>query len=195
MYLVSAGYPDTYVPGISRQTKVPPVDAHIWRQLHVSAVARCSDSYCCILIWFLWTKLAIWLLILTFTKNRSRVFYVLSLWKILSFMKDIGRWLPWMSNPFSANNLCNATNCQTSWPQQSWSPGVREQIECYELVPATDRASRLRNFALCFFRVGKRNLAGLCVTTIRHTSRLDLVWINIFFRSLGIRSHFGWFFR
>ena len=28
MYLVSAGYPDTYVPGISRQTNVPPVDAH-----------------------------------------------------------------------------------------------------------------------------------------------------------------------
>ena len=46
MYLLSAGYPDTYVPGISRQTNVPPVDAHVWRQLHVSAVARCSDSYC-----------------------------------------------------------------------------------------------------------------------------------------------------
>ena len=25
---------------------VPPVDAHVWRQLHLSAVARCSDSYC-----------------------------------------------------------------------------------------------------------------------------------------------------
>ena len=37
--------PDTYVPGISRQTNVPPVDAHVWRQLHVSAAARCSDSY------------------------------------------------------------------------------------------------------------------------------------------------------
>ena len=24
---------------------VPPVDAHVWRQLHLSAVARCSDSY------------------------------------------------------------------------------------------------------------------------------------------------------
>ena len=34
------------VPGISRQMNVPPVDAHVWRQLHVSAVARCSDSYC-----------------------------------------------------------------------------------------------------------------------------------------------------
>ena len=44
--LISAGYPDTYVPGISRQTNVPPVDAHVWLQLHVSAVARCSDSYC-----------------------------------------------------------------------------------------------------------------------------------------------------
>ena len=29
MYLVSAGYPDTYVPGISRQTNVPPVDSHV----------------------------------------------------------------------------------------------------------------------------------------------------------------------
>ena len=29
IYLVSAGYPDTYVPGISRQTNVPPVDAHV----------------------------------------------------------------------------------------------------------------------------------------------------------------------
>ena len=48
LYLVSAGYPDTYVPGISRQTNVQPVDAHVWRQLHVSAVARCSDSYYCI---------------------------------------------------------------------------------------------------------------------------------------------------
>ena len=27
-------------------TNVPPVDAHVWRQLHLSAVARCSDSYC-----------------------------------------------------------------------------------------------------------------------------------------------------
>ena len=31
---------------------------------------------------FLWTKPTIWLLILSFTKNRSRVFYVLSLWRI-----------------------------------------------------------------------------------------------------------------
>ena len=29
MYLVSAGYPDTYVSGISWQTNVPPVDAHL----------------------------------------------------------------------------------------------------------------------------------------------------------------------
>ena len=28
---------------------VPPVDAHVWRQLHLSAVARCSDSYCILL--------------------------------------------------------------------------------------------------------------------------------------------------
>ena len=28
------------------QTNVPPVDAHVRRQLHLSAVARCSDSYC-----------------------------------------------------------------------------------------------------------------------------------------------------
>ena len=60
MYLVSAGYPDTYmipgtyyvpdkyVPGISRQTNVPPVDAHVWRQLHVSAVARLATATYCI---------------------------------------------------------------------------------------------------------------------------------------------------
>ena len=28
------------------QTNVLPVDAHVWRQLNLSAVARCSDSYC-----------------------------------------------------------------------------------------------------------------------------------------------------
>ena len=27
-------------------TNVQPVDAHVWRQLHLSAVARFSDSYC-----------------------------------------------------------------------------------------------------------------------------------------------------
>ena len=26
-------------------TNVPPVDAHVWRQLNLSAVARCNDSY------------------------------------------------------------------------------------------------------------------------------------------------------
>ena len=40
MYLVSAGRICTYV------RYVPPVDAHVWRQLHLSAVARCSDIYC-----------------------------------------------------------------------------------------------------------------------------------------------------
>ena len=29
---------------------VPPVDAHVSRQLHLSAVARCSDSYCIFLL-------------------------------------------------------------------------------------------------------------------------------------------------
>ena len=37
----------TYVRGGTHDTYVPPVDAHVWRQLHLSAVARCSDS--CIL--------------------------------------------------------------------------------------------------------------------------------------------------
>ena len=37
---------------------VPPVDAHVWRQLHVSAVARCSDSYCIFLRVHFLTKLA-----------------------------------------------------------------------------------------------------------------------------------------
>ena len=32
-------------------TNVPPVDAHVWRQLHLSAVARCSDSYCIFFVW------------------------------------------------------------------------------------------------------------------------------------------------
>ena len=30
----------------SHHTNVQPVDAHVWRQLHLSAVARFSDSYC-----------------------------------------------------------------------------------------------------------------------------------------------------
>ena len=36
------------------------------------------------IIWFLWTKPTIWLLILSFTKKKkcSRVFHVLSLWRI-----------------------------------------------------------------------------------------------------------------
>ena len=38
------------VGGGTHDTYVPPVDAHVWRQLHVSAVARGSDSYS---IWFL----------------------------------------------------------------------------------------------------------------------------------------------
>ena len=38
MYLVLRTW---YQPADERS----PVDAHVWRQLHVSAVARCSDSY------------------------------------------------------------------------------------------------------------------------------------------------------
>ena len=34
------------------------------------------------IMWFLWTKPTIWLLIPSFAKSRSRVFYVLSLWRI-----------------------------------------------------------------------------------------------------------------
>ena len=34
----------TYVRGGTHDTYVPPT--HVWRQLHLSAVARCSDSYC-----------------------------------------------------------------------------------------------------------------------------------------------------
>ena len=34
------------VGGGTHDTYVPPLDARVWRQLHVSAVARCSDSYC-----------------------------------------------------------------------------------------------------------------------------------------------------
>ena len=60
MYLVSAGrnlyvrtlcsrYVCTWYQPAEIYTYVryvPPVDAHVWRQLHLSAVARCSDSYC-----------------------------------------------------------------------------------------------------------------------------------------------------
>ena len=35
-------------------TNVPPVDAQVWRQLHLSAVARCSDSYCILYKYMLW---------------------------------------------------------------------------------------------------------------------------------------------
>ena len=35
-----------FVSGWWYHTNVPPVDAHVWRQLHLSAVACCSDSYC-----------------------------------------------------------------------------------------------------------------------------------------------------
>ena len=35
-----------FVSGWWYHTNVPPVDVHVWRQLHLSAVARCSDSYC-----------------------------------------------------------------------------------------------------------------------------------------------------
>ena len=34
-----------FVSGWWYHTNVPPVEAHVWRQLHLSAVARCSDSY------------------------------------------------------------------------------------------------------------------------------------------------------
>ena len=35
-----------FVNGWWYHTNVPPVDAHVWRHLYLSAVARCSDSYC-----------------------------------------------------------------------------------------------------------------------------------------------------
>ena len=57
--LVGGGTHHTYVPpkkqlyryclfvsGWWYDTNFPPVDAHIRRKLHLSAVARCSDSYC-----------------------------------------------------------------------------------------------------------------------------------------------------
>ena len=33
-------------PAVPLATNVQPVGAHVWRQLHLSAVARFSDSYC-----------------------------------------------------------------------------------------------------------------------------------------------------
>ena len=58
---------------------------------------------------------------------------------------------------------------------------------------------RLRNFALWFSRVGKINLAGLCVMTLQKNSRLDF-FPKMFGRSLtvhtvGAFSHFFCVFR
>ena len=62
------------------------------------------------IIWFLWTKRTMWLLIRStqfYTKYRPRVFYVLPL-------EDIGRWLPWMlpgsTGRFSITILCTDTS-------------------------------------------------------------------------------------
>ena len=61
-----------------------------------------------IIIWFLWTKRTIWLLILSSTQN-------ISFARVLCFilMKDIGRWLPWMlpgsTGRFSITILCTDT--------------------------------------------------------------------------------------
>ena len=62
------------------------------------------------IIWFLWTKRTYDMIINAqfYTKYRSRVFSVLSF-----FMKDIGRWLPWMlpgsTGRFSITILCTDT--------------------------------------------------------------------------------------
>ena len=50
----------------------------VWYIRHV----RWTCLFYTFIVWFLWTKPKLWLLILSFTKYRSRVFYVLSLWKI-----------------------------------------------------------------------------------------------------------------
>ena len=59
------------------------------------------------IIWFLWTKRTIWLLILSFTQNIVRACSCFIL------MKDIGRWLPWMlpgsTGRFSTTILCTDT--------------------------------------------------------------------------------------
>ena len=51
---------------------------------------------CSTILWCLWFKSTIWLLILSstsFTVGRSRVFYI---YRNIFLMKDIGRWLPWL---------------------------------------------------------------------------------------------------
>ena len=54
-----------------------------WSKLNfASCVVHQTRSYNKF-VWFLWTKPTIWLLILSFTQNIVRVFYVLSLWRIL----------------------------------------------------------------------------------------------------------------
>ena len=45
----------------------------------------------------------------------------------------------------------------------------------YELVPAKAVTFRLRTFAPQFWRVGKRNLVGLCVMTMRNDSLLVFI--------------------
>ena len=70
------------------------------------------------IICFLWTinKPTIWLLILSFTKNRSRVFYVLSIWRIYCIKNTT----VWNLTPPPANlALIHTSTCDT--------PSIKEQ--------------------------------------------------------------------
>ena len=60
----------------------------------------------------------------------------------------------------------------------------------YELVPVTARTSCVRTFAVWSWRVGKRNLVGLCVLSIRKKLTSGLLWI-FFLRLRDIFEHFS----
>ena len=53
---------------------------------------------------------------------------------------------------------------------QQLVPGCAVYVYSYELVPAKATTFRLPTFAPLFSRVGKRNLVGLCVMTMRNDS-------------------------
>ena len=60
----------------------------------------------------------------------------------------------------------------------------------YELVPAKASTFRLRTFAPWFLRVGKRNLTGLCVITMRNDSLLIFFFDYFYFPSPDAFYHF-----
>ena len=99
-------------------TNVPPVDAHVWRQLHLSAVARWSDSYCIFICFsdeksqhtdytFRWLRFILW----WWRRFVYWTVYIVILWLSKPWMtyKDV----PWQS--ISINSF------QAKW-KSHWTP-------------------------------------------------------------------------